>query len=493
IASLQRRNGKFYRILSVYDETTGSTRDVDADPQPLTEDIAILGEGKPGNQMSALSFARGEGLFTFDMNQDFSPEQVMKIPILLQELDDPDVGIVDYPEVIDSDRLSKVGAVHAVFDRTFSASQKEHMHMMGSLFHYGHPSLWRTAAAKSVGGVSSTTHVNEDIIGGEAVAARGWKIVNRQYIEAIKLREISLQGFEGINRKYGMGGTQQALCRQMKRTMSFLSWGGAMSHYFTGPGFYIKQSVVVPTLFLYALSVMFLGISLFAAVPSAALAAAAGLFAMGQAIVLKAYLLCVMEDGFIAGSKGFFKLWFYMAPIAMWNGASEFFGSFLPIVGVAKYVATSRGFNLHHMRMDRFIEAYGEKAIVPGATGTAIAVVSIALWANATLVLSAPFIVMFLSMMIVPFALIQGAFIRDGISHRTVSHLFATDFVSMKKLFADNFRFVKANRQYCRLFREIPIYAIASVVWLLLLGPSAFRSYVRAEFQTDDAHDRIVQ
>ena len=70
-------------------------------------------------------------------------------------------------------------------------------------------------------------------------------------------------------------------------------------------------------------------------------------------------------------------------------------------------------------------------------------------------------------------------------------NLFVTDFMSIKELFADNFRFVKEKKQYCRLFREIPIYAISSLVWLAWVVQLALWSYLKSRFQSDDEKNRF--
>ncbi len=174
IASLQQDKndrgedkGLWYRVLARYNGKDGNEAATeDIFKIRLTKSPPIITEGKPGNHTHALSFVTGEFALTLDMNQDFFPEQAAKIPILLQEFEDPQVNIVDYPEMIYTDGFSPIGEYEAMTDRTFVTASKREMAVQGTIFNYGHPPIWRTMSARLYGGVSATTYVNEDIITG---------------------------------------------------------------------------------------------------------------------------------------------------------------------------------------------------------------------------------------------------------------------------------------------------------------------------------------
>ena len=59
-------------------------------------------------------------------------------------------------------------------------------------------------------GVSASYPVNEDIFGGYNVKLKGKEIIYIEWIEAGKAREVSWPTTDGIFRKFGMGGAQQA-------------------------------------------------------------------------------------------------------------------------------------------------------------------------------------------------------------------------------------------------------------------------------------------
>lgn len=464
------KDGVWYNILARYDGVDGI---IDLKVSKFNRDPILTGEGKSGAHTHALEFVNRELMVTLDMNQDFYPEQVMKLPILFQEFDDEKVAIVDYPEVISSDGFSRVGEFNAMADRTFSTAQKRGMEMLGNLFHYGHPSIWRVSSVRNVGGISSITHVNEDIKGGEAMVEKGYKIIFREYIEADKLREVAWPGSEGFTRKLGMGGIQQIQKRQMPRLNKFLKPIEMLAHHYAGPGFYFKEPIVLVTLFSYVITVMVLGVSPFAALPNAALIAAVGVLVLGQAIVFKAYAQKVLEDGFWKGSGRFFLLWLLMTPFFMANIFTAGAGAIAAIMGLAAYVATGRGFSLDHMTLDTILKAYGKSHVFVGFSGVALSLLAVKIWMNATLVASLPFVVTFFCGMIIPFILNRGTLPGKGVSAKTFLRFYTTDIVKGWGLIRETITDGWKRSDWKRYMIEAPIYAVCVGVWLTLTTPVA--------------------
>ncbi|MFA5338035.1 MAG: hypothetical protein WC330_06865 [Candidatus Omnitrophota bacterium] len=204
--NLKFGKGRNYNILQRYNPATGKIDDI------IRVDLGtyypFANEGKPGNQAHNRRFMRGEVLMNLDMNQDFYIEQAFSLPMLVNMFSEnngyykndegKNVALVGYPEDIYTQDFSLSGKFHAVADRTFVGIVQRTLQTLGARFHYGHPDAWRASVVDAFGGVSRSYPVNEDIYGAYQMMLVGKKVLNIEFLEAGKGREVSWGGTDGI-------------------------------------------------------------------------------------------------------------------------------------------------------------------------------------------------------------------------------------------------------------------------------------------------------
>src|SRR5262249_19567806 len=142
-------------------------------------------------------------------------EEALKIPNLLEEFRDDSIKLIGFPERISTKDFSSAGQYGAHADSSFNTIVQRVLAALGVRYHYGHPDFWDTTFVQTRGGVSSQTELNEDIIKGYETRLQGFQIVYREYLRAVKGREVSVTTSAGLFRKFGMGAGQQAYSRFM--------------------------------------------------------------------------------------------------------------------------------------------------------------------------------------------------------------------------------------------------------------------------------------
>ncbi|MFA5187444.1 MAG: hypothetical protein WC551_13275, partial [Patescibacteria group bacterium] len=494
IASLPKRDGFLWSVLSRYDPASGDIKDIYT--IKLTEDFPIVSEGKPGNQTHTRRYARGEVVMTLDINQDFYVEQTMKIPHLLTLMDDPEVGIVGYPEDIFTDDYSLIGKFHAIADRTFNSLVQRVLTLLGARFHYGHPDIWRASCTDMFGGVSSSYAVNEDIYGGYGLTMRGRGIKYVEWIEAGKAREVSWATTDGIFRKFGMGATQQAYNRFIYYLFTSHNFGvlQRLSHLFGGIGFYLRKPWVVLGLFGYVTFAMLMGVSGFAPFPAAILFALVGLVIFGQAITFTGFMQAMMDRPAWEGAKYFLKTFLLMSPFYMAHVFTNAIGVSLAQKGFATYVATGRGFMLNHASIAQISNGFGKSNIVKGFLATLIAGYGISVWFNPTLWWSAPFVLMALAAMAVPFVSNRGYIPMSGITAQTVMKLWVEDLKDFKGLMVDNIREARRDKFFdvARAWNVV-IHAVTFVVWFAMTIVPVILTWLMGGFSAKDGKNMQIK
>ena len=363
----------------------------------LTNLTPFSNEGKPGNQTHNRRFIRGEVVMTYDINQDYYVEQQFSLPILINMFeenngyyktktseDGKNVAIVGYPEDIFTDSFSLIGKFHAVADRTFNSLVQRTLSMLGARFHYGHPDLWRASYIDAFGGVSRSYPVNEDIYGGYEMTFKGKKIVNVEFMEAAKAREVSWSGTDGIFRKFGMGAVQQMYGRyvyNLNRSHNF-DWSQRLAHFYGGIGYYLRKPIVKWGVFLYLGFMLLMGVSGFAPFANEIFYALLGLLLFSQAITATGYMQEILDKPFWRGTAAFFGTLILMSPFFMAHVFTQAVGASLAMAGIAAYVATGRGFRLGHLPMKDIFSSFAKSHIMPGFIVTLIAVIGIVVWFN---------------------------------------------------------------------------------------------------------------
>jgi hypothetical protein len=410
------------------------------DPIEMTEYRPIFVEGKPANQSHASSFARFAKIFTVDMNQDLFAEVAIKFSILMEEFRDKTIAVINFPEKIITEGFSLTALFHAIADRTFVTASKRQLAMLISAFHHGHPDGWVARAIRNNGGVSSTTSVSEDYIGGQRLVMRGKRIKNVEYLEFGKARELSWVGTDGIFRKFSMGAAQYMLSR-------FAVWGDkrlgtleGSANFYGGVPFYFKETVATVGLLSYIINVMVLGISSFAAIPAALVMTMFGVLIVGQAITANGFTQMALEYGPKKAITTFVKLMPLMAPFFIAHLYTYQAGFIVGLLGVASYVATGRGFNREHLQLDAVLKLFGKSHVVPGAIGALLSALAVSIWWNWTLYSSSLVVASTIFGMFIPQLMTSGSLPIHHVSSEAHSELTKVDLKRFMGLLKRHFR-----------------------------------------------------
>lgn len=259
---------ELYRIRMPFNEVTGRG--------------IIIGEGKPENQNHAICFAFGENLQTIDMNQDNFLLEAMKMRSLLQELKTPEYNpksvpkncrdystkiirrldrkhlkkpiLIGFREWIFSDKAGALGSFAAGTEFAFGTILQRVMTFPGrARFHYGHPDVWDKLFILTRGGISKATrnlHVSEDVFGGFNAALRGGKIAYRDYISVGKGRDMGFVSINGFEIKISGGNGEVCISRDLYRIATRVDFFRMMSVYYSGPGFFINNAILMTTVYL---------------------------------------------------------------------------------------------------------------------------------------------------------------------------------------------------------------------------------------------------
>eukprot|EP00210_Caulerpa_lentillifera_P005023 g4797.t1 len=248
----------------------------------VTDRGIVIGEGKPENQNHAICFAFGENLQTIDMNQDNFLLEAMKMRSLLQELKTPEYNpksvpkncrdystkiikrldrkylkkpiLIGFREWIFSDKAGALGSFAAGTEFAFGTILQRVMTFPGrARFHYGHPDVWDKLFILTRGGISKATrnlHVSEDVFGGFNAALRGGKIAYRDYISVGKGRDMGFVSINGFEIKISGGNGEVCISRDLYRVATRVDFFRMMSVYYSGPGFFINNAILMTTVYL---------------------------------------------------------------------------------------------------------------------------------------------------------------------------------------------------------------------------------------------------
>ncbi|CAD7698647.1 unnamed protein product [Ostreobium quekettii] len=244
----------------------------------------IIGEGKPENQNHAIPFAFGECLQTIDMNQDNFLLEAMKMRNLLDELTYPEYIpseasapktcykyqsnlkkrlerkmvhipiLVGFREWIFSQKAGALGSFAAGTEFAFGTILQRTMTFPGrARFHYGHPDVWNKVWIMTRGGISKATrnlHVSEDVFGGFNAGLRGGKVTYRDYISVGKGRDMSFVSINGFEIKISGGNGEVCISRDAYRLGTRTDFFRMMSIYYSGPGFFINNAILMTTVYV---------------------------------------------------------------------------------------------------------------------------------------------------------------------------------------------------------------------------------------------------
>ncbi|WP_372520896.1 hypothetical protein [Candidatus Ruminimicrobiellum ovillum] len=244
----------------------------------------IMGQGKVDHHAYLESYITNKFIFQLDMNQGISMQSALSIFGALQPLlQDDEVYNVSLQEKIPTERLSGVGKKGALAEYGFNASHED-MNEMFQLHMYGHPNFLRTSFIQSKSGQSKSV-VSEDATGGKSAKAKGGKTVDAYGYSVDKTRETWIIGHTGMVSKFAMGSAemnQSPYIHDYNQTQrkAFGIFGGIFAEsidFIEGPGFYVKEKLVVPTVGVFLFAILFMGISGFSGFSLAFVLAALGL------------------------------------------------------------------------------------------------------------------------------------------------------------------------------------------------------------------------
>ncbi|MFA6282347.1 MAG: hypothetical protein WCY05_07610, partial [Candidatus Omnitrophota bacterium] len=474
--NLKFGKGRNYNILQRYNPATGKIDDI------IRVDLGtyypFANEGKPGNQAHNRRFMRGEVLMNLDMNQDFYIEQAFSLPMLVNMFSEnngyykndegKNVALVGYPEDIYTQDFSLSGKFHAVADRTFVGIVQRTLQTLGARFHYGHPDAWRASVVDAFGGVSRSYPVNEDIYGAYQMMLVGKKVLNIEFLEAGKGREVSWGGTDGIFRKFGMGATQQMYGRIVHELMQSknFDWTRRLAHIYGGIGYYLRKPIVKWGIFTYLTFMVLLGVSGFAPFTNEILYAMLGVIIFAQAITATGLMQMIVDKPFVRGVAEFLLTFILMSPFFMAHVFTMAAGASLAMAGVAFYVATGRGHGLNHTKIMDLFKGFAKSHIVPGFIATAIAVAGILLWWNPTMIWSAPYVLIVFFAMYVPIVINKGALPIFEVSLKDYRKFIIADFKDGVKGIKDLWKAGWKEGAYDKVADAI-VYSIAFVAWNL--------------------------
>ena len=296
----------------------------------------FAGQGKPVNQNNLFKFVGGEIAQMLDMNQDFYLEETFKAPNMMEEFRKNNrISIIGYAEDIFTDGSTPVGQVHAYGDHTFVTLVQRVLNFSGIRFHYGHPDFVRVIAFRQLG-LLSAPWVNEDIFGAYKATLYGEKVTNIEIMQAAKGREGVYSGLLGISDKFGAGAGEQALSQTLYRLnrSPVIGMARAFNHFVGAIGYFLRKPLVVIQNNFYILTIIFLGLSLFATFPDELVAGLIGLV-LSQAITWTGYFQLVLEEGLLKGTIKFMRIF----PAAAITYQAAIYGAFS--VGVQKAMSNS--------------------------------------------------------------------------------------------------------------------------------------------------------
>jgi len=118
----------------------------------------------------------------------------------------------------------------------------------GVRFHYGHPDLWNKLFVMTRGGVSKATrgfHISEDVFAGYNHVLRGGKVKFKEYISCGKGRDMGFDSINSFESKVSGGNGEQVMSRDVYRLGTHFDFFRLLAFYHSGPGFFINSYLVM--------------------------------------------------------------------------------------------------------------------------------------------------------------------------------------------------------------------------------------------------------
>ena len=287
------------------------------------------------------------------------------------------VALIGFREWIFSSDSGALASFAAATEFTFGSMVQRIMTWPGAVrFHYGHPDLWNKLFVMTRGGVSKATkgfHISEDVFAGYNHTIRGGKVKFKEFISVGKGRDMGFDSINSFESKVSGGNGEQVMSRDVFRLGTQFDFFRLLGFYHSGPGFFINSYLVLLSVYanMWMLTLLALTnnqelqdpndptqvISTLTGQPTSI--AVQQLVQIGMFSIVTYAIELLLEYGLIhmlatlilqiiQGSIAFF--------VFRTRTTAKFFLKDVQYGGAA-YIATGRGYQLHH---NSFVHVYSQ-------------------------------------------------------------------------------------------------------------------------------------
>ena len=287
------------------------------------------------------------------------------------------VALIGFREWIFSSDSGALASFAAATEFTFGSMVQRIMTWPGAVrFHYGHPDLWNKLFVMTRGGVSKATrgfHISEDVFAGYNHTIRGGRVKFKEYISCGKGRDMGFDSINAFESKVSGGNGEQVMSRDVFRLGTQMDFFRLLGFYHSGPGFFINSYLVLLSVYanMWMLTLLALTnnqelqdpndptqvISTLTGQPTSI--AVQQLVQIGMFSIVTYAIELLLEYGLIhmlatlilqiiQGSIAFF--------VFRTRTTAKFFLKDVQYGG-AEYIATGRGYQLHH---NSFVHVYSQ-------------------------------------------------------------------------------------------------------------------------------------
>jgi len=219
-------------------------------------------QGKAGNQLNALRFAKGHCVQALDCNMGTYIGEGFKVPYVLRAfmpLDKEDrvaplCRYLGFREYIFTGREGTVGKCHAAAEWTFGTIYQRFLSGMGMRMHYGHPDFVDGFWARNRGGMSKASPVvnlSEDIFAGYNVHMRSEASIHIDALEFEKGREAAFNAASNFFSKIAGGSISVIRSRDNHLLCERIGVLHSLSFYFASVAFYMSNLLVDMSIYIY--------------------------------------------------------------------------------------------------------------------------------------------------------------------------------------------------------------------------------------------------
>jgi len=218
-------------------------------------------QGKAGNQLGALRFARGHFMQMMDCNMGAFLGETTKVPFILRRFQpryinrtQVEARIIGFRESIFTSAHGQVGNIMASAEWSFGTICQRFLKGLGMRMHYGHPDFLDGYWASNRGSLSKASpaiNLSEDIFAGFNVSMRGEKSKHVDALSWEKGRESSFNAACLFFTKVSKGNVGVQRSRDLKIICESLNIMDNFSFYFASIGFYLNNVMIDFSVLVY--------------------------------------------------------------------------------------------------------------------------------------------------------------------------------------------------------------------------------------------------